>query len=58
MGQSRLVSGTFWEGSMCVKLREEKQLPDKIIPLLDWAVRNYSLLATLGHLSLGVGGEG
>lgn len=49
MGQSRLVSGTFWEGSMCVKLGEEQQLPDKINPLSGWAVRDDNLLATLGQ---------
>lgn len=49
MGQSRLVSGTFWEGSMCVKLGEEQQLLDKINPLSGWAVRDDNLLATLGQ---------
>lgn len=49
MGQSRLVSGTFWEGSMCVKSGEEQQLPDKINPLSGWAVRDDNLLATLGQ---------
>lgn len=51
VGQSRLVSGTFWEGSMCVKLGEVKQLPEKINPLFGWAVKNDSLLASLGAIS-------
>lgn len=32
MGLSRLVSGTVWEGGMCVKLGEETQLPEGVNP--------------------------